>query len=159
RLIEDLVDEDRVAKARNTQYDTVLRLLQPVIYDHVGPPMEDAQHAAATAEGKRRAAAGEPPGFADAKKPTGNADGVEGDYLVWEQVLSEVARRKLDLVFVTGDMKKDWWRYEGSFSRGPRIELSRELSRRCGTQLYMMSPKMPLTYADALAVTVEEQSV
>ena len=160
RLIEGLIeDADQVAKARNTSHDIVLKLLEPVLEGHVGPPMKDSDHAAAVTEGKRRAAAGEVPGFADVKKAESSPEGAAGDYLVWEQVLSEAARRKLDIVFVTGDVKKDWWRYEGSFPRGPRIELVRELRRRCQTMLYMMRPDMLLTYADALAVTVEKQSV
>jgi hypothetical protein len=110
-------------------------------------------------EGKRRAEAGEPPGFADTKKAEINAEGAAGDYLIWEQVLCEAEQRKLDVVFVTGDVKRDWWRYEGSFPRGPRIELVRELNRRCGNMLYMMRPDMLLAYADALAVTVEQRSV
>jgi hypothetical protein len=160
RLLEEVVeDADQVARARNTEYDIVLNLLEPVLDGHVGLPMNDADHATAVTEGKRRAAAGEVPGFADAKKADVSPEGAAGDYLVWEQVLREAARRKLDVVFVTGDVKKDWWRYEGSFPRGPRIELVRELRRRCETMLYMMRPDMLLTYADALAVTVEKRSV
>ena len=160
RLIEEVVeDADQVARARNTKNDVVLQLLEPVLEGHVGLPMNDADHTAAVAEGKRRAAAGEVPGFADAKKADVSPEGAAGDYLVWEQVLSEAARRKLDVVFVTGDVKKDWWRYEGSFPRGPRVELVRELRRRCETMLYMMRPDMLLAYADALSVTVEKRSV
>lgn len=159
RLIEDLVDADQVAKARNTLNDKVLKLLEPVLDGHVGSPMSDADYGSAVAESKRRAAAGEPPGFADAKKAQVSAERAAGDYLVWEQILCETAHRKLDVVLVTGDVKKDWWRYEGSFARGPRIELARELRRRCGVHLYMMRPDMLLTYADALAVTVEQRSV
>jgi hypothetical protein len=160
RLIEEVVeDADQVARARNTKNDVVLQLLEPVLEGHVGHPMNDANHAAAVAEGKRRAAAGEVPGFADAKKADVSPEGAAGDYLVWEQVLSEAARRKLDVVFVTGDVKKDWWRYEGSFPRGPRVELVRELRHRCETMLYMMRPDMLLAYADVLSVTVEKRSV
>lgn len=159
KLIEDLVDADQVQRARNTKHDPVLTLLEPVLQAHVGPRMTDSAYAAAVTEGQRRAAAGEPPGFGDAKKADVGSEGAAGDYLVWEQLLVEAQRRQLDVVFVTGDVKKDWWRYEGSFARGPRIELARELSRRCGTLLFMLRPDMLLSYADALAVTVEQRSV
>jgi hypothetical protein len=74
-------------------------------------------------------------------------------------VLCEAERRKLDVVFVTGDVKRDWWRYEGSFARGPHIKLARELMGRCRVQMYMMRPEMLLTYADALSVAVGQGSV
>jgi predicted nucleic acid-binding protein len=68
RLLEEIVeDADQVAKARNTKNDIVLNLLEPVLEGHVGFPMNDADYVKAVEEGKRRATAGEAPGFADAK--------------------------------------------------------------------------------------------
>jgi len=158
-LIEELVDVAQVNRARNTRHDPVLSLLDPVFADRVGPPLSDTEYVKAVAEGRRRAAAGEPPGFADVKKADADGVGAAGDYLVWEQVMVEAGRRSLDVVFVTGDVKKDWWRYEGNNARGPRLELVRELRRRCGTTLYMIQPHVLLNYADALAVVVEQKSV
>lgn len=100
-----------------------------------------------------------PPGFGDAKKADKNAEGAAGDYLVWEQVLVEASERQVPVIFVTGDVKRDWWRYEGNNARGPRIELAREMMQRCGVQLYMLRPDTLLSLADALAVSVRPGSV
>ncbi|WP_433165260.1 PIN-like domain-containing protein [Kribbella sp. CA-247076] len=158
-LLDGLIDEDDVNRARSTHYDPVVALLEPALRGRIGAPMTTEKRNAAIKEGKRRVEAGEPPGFADAKKTGRTPEDATGDYLVWEQLLSEAERRQLAVVFVTGDVKRDWWRYESNSPRGPRIELCRELADRCGTQLYMLRPEQLLGLADALSVAVEPEAV
>lgn len=160
--VQGLVDQSRLNKAINTEHDEVVALLAPVLQGRVGPPLSPSAHAAALTEGQRRADGGEPPGFGDAKaKSDKGAEGAAGDYLVWEQALVEVARRRTDLVFVTGDVNKgDWWRREGGNPRGPRNELVQELLARAGTQLFMLIPNELLKIAsDVLSVVVGEETV
>ncbi len=158
-LLDGLVDETAVQRARSTQHDAVLSLLEPVLEDRVGSPLPAEAHVDAVKEGNRRAQAGEPPGFADVKKAEGGGEGAAGDYLVWEQILLEASSRGLAVVFVTGDVKRDWWRFEGSNARGPRIELAREMKSRCGQELVMLRPDKLLELADAVAVDVRPGSV
>lgn len=159
-LLDDLIDERAIQRARSTQHDPVLSLIETVLDGRVGPPMSERDHAAAVKEGQRRAAAGEPPGFADEGKSSRGNEGAAGDYLVWEQVLVEASSRAVSsVVFVTGDVKRDWWRYEGGNARGPRVELAREMGQRCGAHLYMIRPDKLLELADALAVSVRPGSV
>lgn len=159
--IQALVDPDQVPATRNTGNDPVLQALEPCLAGRVGPPMPADAYKAALTEGRRRAAAGEPPGFGDQQKSKrDDVVGAAGDYLVWEQTLLAAESRKLDVVIVTADMKPDWWRLEGTFPRGPRTELVAELLTRSGRQLYLMRPEALLEHAaTALSVTVEESSV
>jgi hypothetical protein len=158
-LLDGLIDEAAVQRARSTQNDPVLSLLEPVLDGKVGPPMSQDAYAAAVKEGGRRAEAGEPPGFADAGKSARGGEGAAGDYLVWEQTLIEASARGLPVLFVTGDVKRDWWRFESSNARGPRVELAREMKSRCGQDLYMLRPNRLLELADAVAVLVRPGSV
>ncbi|TCC28157.1 PIN-like domain-containing protein [Kribbella speibonae] len=158
-LLDNLLDEDDVNRARNTHHDPVVALLEPALSGRIGAPMSAEKYKAAVKEGNRRVETGEPPGFADAKKAGRSPEDASGDYLVWEQLLGEAERRRVPVVFVTGDVKRDWWRYESSNPRGPRIELCRELADRCGTQLCMLRPEQLLELADALSVAVEPAAV
>lgn len=158
-LLDGLIDETEVQKARNTQHDPVLSLLAPVLGGRVGMPMPATAYAEAVKEGNRRTDAGEPPGFADAKKASRGGEGAAGDYLVWKQLLDEASTRGVPVIFVTGDVKRDWWRFEGNSARGPRVELAREMSARCGQDLYMLRPDKLLELADAVAVRVRPGSV
>lgn len=157
---DSLIDDAQVDHARSTLHDPVLAQLQPVLQGRVGPSMDEAAYKAALKEGQRRADVGEPPGFADAKKSDRGPEGAAGDYLVWEQLIVEATRRGSSTVaFVTGDVKRDWWRFESGNPRGPRIELAREIAERCGANLHMLRPDVLLRFADTLAVSVLPDSL
>lgn len=158
-LLDGLIDEAAVQQARNTQNDSVLILLQPVLAGRVGPPMSPKNYTYAIKEGNRRAEAGEPPGFADAAKAVRGGEGAAGDYLIWEQTLVEASTRRVPVLLVTGDVKRDWWRFEGGNARGPRIELAREMRARSGQDLFMLRPDRLLELADAVAVNIRPGSV
>jgi hypothetical protein len=83
-----------------------------------------------------------------------------GDFLVWEQTLVEAARRTVDVLFITGDVKEDWWREESGERRGPRLELVQELHARAGVRLFMLRPTSLLEHARKhLGVEVRPESV
>jgi hypothetical protein len=64
------------------------------------------------------------------------------------------------VVLVTADVKEDWWRKTGGATRGPRLELSRELANACGTRLYMLRPASLFVLAESsLGVSIGPESV
>ena len=71
------------------------------------------------AEWKERSESKRPPGYKDSKKP----DGGIGDYLIWKSVLTLGEKYKKDLVFVTNDVKSDWFVRSGAEALYPRLEL------------------------------------
>lgn len=155
--IDEFADTRAVEVARDTGKDSILRSLEQMLRNRVGLALSEEAHARAVVEGLRRIAEREPPGYMDKKK---DDEGAAGDYLVWEQVLIEAEGRRCDVLFVTGDVKEDWWRVEHGERRGPRIELVNELRRRSGMRLFMLRPPQLLDYArTALKVAVREESV
>lgn len=137
-LIDDFVAPEKRLRERDTQRDSILTLIEQLVEDRVGAPLPPSGHADAVKEAARRASAGEPPGFRDAKK--GDDDRVAGDYLVWKQSLDQAKTMGRDLLFVTSDAKEDWWSIVHGETRGPRIELQRELWEHCGRRLFMVRP-------------------
>lgn len=71
------------------------------------------------AEWKERSETKRPPGYKDSKKP----DSGIGDYLIWKSVLALGEKYKKDLVFVTNDVKSDWFVRSGAEPLYPRLEL------------------------------------
>ncbi|MCE6998885.1 PIN-like domain-containing protein [Saccharothrix sp. S26] len=140
--------------------EPVLDQLEALLRGKVGARPAPDRWNALVKEGKRRAAAKEPPGYLDAgKDDSALPEGAAGDYLVWAQAVGEAARRETDLLFVTGDEKEDWWwRYRSDFL-GPRVELVEEFATTAGKQLYMMRPVDVLRRASALEVEVRTESV
>jgi hypothetical protein len=155
--IDKSADETAVSAARDTGQDAVLTALEEIVDGRIGAPLDDESFSKAVVEGLRRVDEREPPGYMDKRK---DDEGAAGDYIIWEQVLLESAHRCCDVVFVTGDVKEDWWREEAGERRGPRMELVEEMRSRAGTRLFMLRPTQLLNYArEALEVTVREESV
>lgn len=140
--------------------EPVLVALEQLLRSKVGASLDAAEWQKAVDEGNRRVANKVPPGYLDAEKTNSElAEKAAGDYLVWHQTVLEATRRNMDVVFVTGDEKEDWWwRYRSEFL-GPRNELTAELQTCCGRRLYMMRPIDLLKRAAALEVNVLDQSV
>lgn len=74
------------------------------------------------------------PGYKDQNKE----DGGIGDYLIWETILQEGAKREVHCIFVTEEEKADWWiKRNGSFQ--PRPELIDEYRRHSkGKSLHLL---------------------
>lgn len=131
-------DNDPLHGARDTNKDPVLATLQLLLKGRVGPPLSQEDLAKALKEADRRAVAEIPPGYKDRDKPDHRG---AGDYLVWEQAVREAVRRSADVLFVTSDVKEDWWRKVRDSPAGPRVELVNELRDRAGTRLFMLQPQ------------------
>ena len=155
--VDRFSDASAVESARDTDKDAVLKQLESIFSGRVGGSLDDEAYGKALEEGRRRVDAREPPGYMDKKK---GDDGAAGDYLVWEQVLIETERRGCDVVFVTADVKEDWWRREAGEPRGPRPELVAEMRARASSRLFMVRPTNLLKLArEVLEVTVHDESV
>lgn len=57
--------------------------------------------------GEKRYKSEMPPGFRDAK----NKDGIRkySDYIIWSEILRYARNKKTNIIFVTDDVKTDWW--------------------------------------------------
>ncbi|MDX3134033.1 PIN-like domain-containing protein [Streptomyces europaeiscabiei] len=142
---------------QDTSTDPVIAKLEPALDGRVGAPLSEEDYGKAIAEGMRRVEKRLPPGYMDKTK---DGVGAAADYLVWEQILREAARRRCDVLFVTADVKEDWWRKEQGFNRGPRPELTEELRIRGGGRLFMLTPKRFLEVAaPILKFSLQEGSV
>ncbi|WP_102692356.1 PIN-like domain-containing protein [Rummeliibacillus pycnus] len=58
-------------------------------------------------EGKKRYKASTPPGYGDAK----DKDGIQkySDLILWKEVIRYAKERQKNIIFVTDDVKPDWW--------------------------------------------------
>src|SRR5262249_52461230 len=131
-----------------------------LLQGRVGKAPSQSEWNAAVKRGIERIRHRQPPGYLDADKAKSDLpEGPTGDYLVWDQTISESERRNSDVVLITGDEKEDWWRRYRSDLLGPRPELVDELRVRCGRQLYMMRPIDLLRRASVLDVRVRSESV
>jgi hypothetical protein len=98
-----------------------------------------------------RIAVKRPPGYKDCAK---DDQGV-GDIAVWMTILKVGMTRKVDLLFVSDELKADWWhRVSDRDTLYPRFELVDEYASACRCAFSICTLSQLLTYAKASASTV-----
>ncbi|SFD80871.1 PIN-like domain-containing protein [Streptomyces aidingensis] len=149
RIFEELKDmldsqaaEDSVFGIRNTNTDPVITELERLLDGRVGLPFCHKCYTKELDRAKDRASRQIPPGFLDFESGKKD-DEAAGDYFVWRQLLDEAASQRTDVLFVTRDLKDDWWRKASPKAiRMPRVELVNELRDLTGRRLFMVEPSV-----------------
>ncbi|WP_188301851.1 PIN-like domain-containing protein [Streptomyces sp. CBMA156] len=155
-LLRAQADRDTVPGIRDTNTDPVIGELESLLAGRVGEAYDAERHVAEIALAKGRAAERIPPGFKDFED--GKSDGeAAGDYLVWRQLLDEVSVRNSDVLFVTRDLKEDWWRPGNpQLARLPHVRLVEELRDVTGRRLLMAEPSVLMQQVDRVFTLPKE---
>jgi len=77
-----------------------------------------------------------PPGYEDGKEKTGLQK--YGDLFVWNQILDCAKSKQKDFIFVTNDVKIDWYEED---KRTPRFELLKEFREQENKRIWLLSMK------------------
>ncbi|UPO78899.1 PIN domain-containing protein [Arthrobacter sp. Helios] len=142
---------------KDTNEDPVLRELERLLQGKIGAPPTDAELAICVEEALRRIEAKEPPGYKDRHKSDPKA---AGDYLIWQQIMTEASNRDSDVLFVTRDLKEDWVRRKDDELSGPRPELVQEMLAKTGRRFFLRSPAGVLELArNNMSVEVSDESL
>jgi len=154
--IREQSSDDAFKDAEDTAKDLVITSLMSILQGSVGKPLSSDELREAKREAQQRITDNRPPGWKDAKK----RDNPEGDYLIWLQTLQEAKRRGVDVLFVTGDVKDDWWRKERGEAKGPLPELAHEMRVVANVRLFMLRPESLLVHAGkVLDIDVSNETV
>lgn len=93
-----------------------------------------------------------PPGYKDATKD----DYGIGDLIIWLSILELGERKKKDVIFVSEDLKPDWWHQSSGSEFLPRFELIEEFKRiTSGQTLHIINFSTLLKLAKASAKAIE----
>ncbi|WP_264013040.1 PIN domain-containing protein [[Mycobacterium] manitobense] len=111
----------------------------------IGPRPSDEVIAARKDDALQRYEAQIPPGYLDIKKN----DNVEGDALIWFEILDHAASTDRPVIFVTSDVKEDWYRREAGETIGPRPELRVEFASRSIRRYHQVNLGSFLRHANA----------
>lgn len=155
--VREFADNAASEFLRDTNKDPVITRLTEILEGRVGPPFDRASQERVLAEARRRIDSRIPPGYKDAAK---DPDRAAGDYIIWLQTIQHIQTHPSDVLFVTGDVKEDWWRRERGESRGPLPELADEMRKEAGVNLYMLrTESMILQARQILNLDISDKSV
>jgi hypothetical protein len=110
-----------------------------LLHDRVGGRLDVTDEWKKT--GDKRYAEKIPPGYEDDhKRPEGNR--LYGDLILWCELLihvksrADAATEPVPVLFVTNDLKPDWWRISDGQLLGPRPELVEEIAAQGGSPFW-----------------------
>jgi ribosomal protein S28E/S33/predicted XRE-type DNA-binding protein len=154
--LKRLGEDDAFKDADDAAKDPVIIELTSILDASIGAQLPESELLRAKEAAIRRIASKTPPGWKDANKSSNR----EGDYLVWYETLREAKRRGLDVLFITGDVKEDWWHKQRGEAKGPLPALVAEMKAEANVRLYMLRPASLLIHASrVLDLSVSEESV
>ncbi|AST93020.1 hypothetical protein BC6307_18025 [Sutcliffiella cohnii] len=129
----------------NKNDDKMLELAE-LFEGKVGEPFSQEKIDEICKEGEVRYEEEIPPGYKDkTKKEMTRYNNLKfenkyGDLIAWKQVLEKAKSDKKRLViFITGDVKPDWWYEIKGKKIGARAELKNEMLREAGSDLILMN--------------------
>lgn len=95
-------------------------------------------------EGEKRYKEHIPPGYADCKNNGGEKEGNNrfGDLIIWKQILDFSKKSKNPIIFITNDIKPDWWVIEYDKPVKPRFELRKEIFKNFKHEFDMYNLEM-----------------
>ncbi|SFC09637.1 hypothetical protein SAMN04488168_1022 [Bacillus sp. 491mf] len=125
--------------------DSILDSLNKLYENKIGNSYTQGELEKIYKEGEDRYKKKFPPGFEDEKDKkdqTKEYNGVIyqdkfGDLVVWKQIIDKAKNDNKSMIFVTDDVKPDWWQIEKGRTIGPRIELLNEFRRETDVSFYM----------------------
>lgn len=119
----------RIEDARSAhpavEIGAVVDRLTDLFKDRVGDRWPEAELAKIKKEGETRYAAKRPPGYLDAKKD-GDVYRKFGDLIIWRDMIAKAKTENRPVIFISDDVKEDWWWIHKGKKIGPRPELVEE---------------------------------
>lgn len=116
--------------------DDVLEIVLDVFRDAIGDDFPEEQKKQLSETAKSRIENKIPPGYMDSKKEGGKS---YGDYYMWKQILDKSKKDGKQIIFVTSDLKEDWWQKSSGLTIGPRVELIKEAIQFSDKRIFIYS--------------------
>lgn len=119
----------------NVEIQAAVAKLTELLEGSVGDKWKPERMAALRKEGEERYAKRVPPGYKDAKKDEGDKF---GDLIIWKDMIARATEAQRPVVFISDDVKEDWWWLHRGRKLGPRPELVEEFREATGGQEFLI---------------------
>lgn len=152
KAIDDIIKKLKRTNKDNRssiKEDSILNKITELFNGRVGDDFTPEDLEKLYSEGKTRYQTKTPPGFCDEKekKDLGKRQ-LYGDLIVWKQIIRHSNNTKKNIIFVTDDLKEDWWQKINGKKVGPRKELIREFHEETGNKVLIYNSDNFLEYAN-----------
>jgi len=124
--------------------DHICAELTDIFHERIGEKYSEKWLQDLYLEGKERFTNKTPPGFKDTEK---GEPLCYGDLIIWKEIIKKAQDESASIIFVTDDVKEDWWRiYEGE-NLGAHLDLLDEFRLNTGQDIHFYTTDMFLKQA------------
>lgn len=144
--VENAEDEIKKVKEKHpewTKKDEVLDELNKVFEGNVGGGYDQKKLEEVCKDGEARYEKNIPPGFRDRKK---EGEKKYGDLILWYQIIDKAIECKKPIVFISGDVKDDWWVEKDGKRLWPLPQLKKEMYEKAGVDFHIYTADSFLEY-------------
>lgn len=153
---DSILDRHETAVISEDARQRTLERITDLYNNHVGEPYSEEELADIETVGKDRYVKKIPPGYKDVSKD----DNQYGDLIVWRQMLDKAKTDNLPMIFVTADVKEDWWWQVGGRKVGARPELIKEYYEASnGKRIHFYQPTRFLEFAKQKGESISDTTV
>ena len=148
KFFSDIVQQLETGKSNHPdllENDHIRDAITSLFEGKVGSKYNSEEMSSIIKDAKKRFENHIPPGFEDIKTKEGI--NVYGDLVIWYQIIEKAKNDKRSVIFVTDELKKDWWWKFNDKIIGPRPELIEEMVTQANVWFYMYRPDQFLTYS------------
>lgn len=133
------------AHPKRIEKDDVLDQINNLFKDNIWPNYDEKTLETIKKEGKERYEKKIPPGYKDDKK---TEDKKYGDLILWYQIIDKAKESKKPIIFISGDIKEDWWLEKNGKRIMPLPQLKKEIFEKAGVDFHIYTADRFLEYYD-----------
>ncbi len=145
--IELQLREQKETLLDHSKRDVIREKIDKLFESRIGPPYSLEEIEKISEKGKERFSKKIPPGYVDYAQKTESKDEADlhntfnqfGDLIIWQQIIDYAKAAETSIVFVTGDVKEDWFERVKGQTVGPRPELLKEINTEASVNGYIYS--------------------
>lgn len=128
------------------EIDAAIGRLTTLLEGRVGDKWKPEQFITIKKEGDDRYTKKVPPGYKDAKKDSGDLNKF-GDLIIWKEMMAKATAEGRPVIFISDDVKEDWWWIHKGRKLGPRPELVEEFKAESGQDFHIYEFSQFLRFA------------
>ena len=120
KQIEEMLNKEKISKKPKFEKNAIERRMLDLFNDSIGEKIDGDEFEKMKQEGIRRFEQEIPPGYKDDQKEE------NGDYYIFYSMIKEAKDKNKDIIFITDDVKEDWFNIINGEKHGGRNELLNE---------------------------------
>lgn len=136
--------------------DEVLEKINILFKGNIGKIYDKQKLDEIKCEGEKRYNQKIPPGFKDSKKPENKKF---GDLILWYQIIDKAKESKKPIIFISGDVKEDWWLEKDGKRILPLPQLKKEMYDKANVDFHIYTADRFLKLSETEENKIDEKTI